>query len=167
MSVFETQITRSYKQEEIQQILNLAIAHQVEGGDFSHEQLVEIAAELCISTESLQLAQQEWLVQQKDQQKRDQFNSYRHRKLQRNFGKYLIVNIFLVCLNLLTSGQLSWSLYILLFWGLGLGLSAWSTYQSEGEEYQRSFQKWQRQQQLKQVANSLYTRVNNWLNTAA
>ncbi len=163
MTVFERQIARSYQQEDIQQILNLAIARQSDGGEFSRQQLLEIAAELSISTESLVQAEQEWLLQQQQRQKHQEFNLYRRSQLKRRFGKYLIVNLFLVCLNLLTAGQLSWSLYILLFWGLGLGLHAWDTYQLQGEHYERAFQKWYRKHQLTQVAHSLYSRINNWL----
>lgn len=167
MTVFESKIPRSYHQEDIQQILNLAIARQPDGGELSREQLMEIAAELGISTESLLQAEQEWLLQQQERQKHHEFNFYRRSQLKRRFGKYLIVNLFLVCLNLLTAGQLSWSLYILLFWGLGLGLNAWDTYQSQGEEYERAFQKWYRKHQLTQVARSLYSRINNWLKAAS
>jgi hypothetical protein len=164
MTVFETQITRSYHQEDIQQILNLAIARQAKGGEFSREQLVEIAAELGISTESLLEAEREWLVQQGEQQKRAEFNIYRRGKLQKRLGKYLIVNSFLVALNLVNAGELSWSLYILLFWGLWLGLGAWNTYQLKGEEYEQAFRKWYRKHQLTQ---SIYTRINNWIKASS
>ena len=168
MTFFETEITRSYQQEDIQQILNLAIAHQAkDGGEFSREQLVEIAAELGISTQTLLEAEQEWLVQQEERQKHRDFNMYRHAQLKKRFGKYLIVNSFLVGLNLLTAGALSWSLYILLFWGLWLGLSAWNTYQLQGEEYERAFKKWYRKHQLRQTAYSIYTRINNWIKTSS
>ena len=164
MTVFETQITRSYHQEDIQQILNLAIARQAKGGEFSREQLVDIAAELGISTESLLEAEREWLVQQGEQQKRAEFNIYRRGKLQKRLGKYLIVNSFLVALNLVNAGELSWSLYILLFWGLWLGLGAWNTYQLQGQEYEQAFHKWYRKHQLTQ---SIYTRINNWIKAAS
>lgn len=163
MTVFNRQIIRSYHQEDIQQILNIAIARQSDGGEFSREQLMEIADELGISAENLFEAEQEWLIQQEQRQKHREFNLYRHGQLKKSFGKYLIVNSFLVGLNVLTAGELSWSLYILLFWGLGLGLNAWNTYQLEGEEYERAFQKWYRKHQLSQIARSLYSRVNTWI----
>ncbi|MGB7443630.1 MAG: 2TM domain-containing protein [Coleofasciculaceae cyanobacterium] len=163
MSALENKNSQPYHQEDIQQILNLAIARQTNSGEFSRDQLVEIALELGISGETLLTAEREWLLQQEARQKRTQFNIYRDSKFKKSFGKYLIVNTFLVCLNLLVAGQLSWSLYILLFWGLGLALKAWSTYQVDGEEYEQAFQKWYRQQQLAQVASSIYTRLNNWL----
>jgi hypothetical protein len=164
MTVFETQITRSYHQEDIQQILNLAIARQANGGEFSREQLVEIATELGISTDTLLEAERDWQIQQGDQQKRSEFNLYRRGKLQKRVGKYLIVNSFLVGLNFISAGELSWSLYILLFWGLGLGLGAWNTYQLQGEEYEQAFRKWYRKHQ---IAQSIYTRINSWIKAAS
>ncbi|HEY9729347.1 MAG TPA: 2TM domain-containing protein [Chroococcales cyanobacterium] len=166
MTVFNSKITRSYHQEDIQQILNIAIARQSDGGELSREQLMEIADELGISAENLLEAEQEWLIQQDQRQKHREFNLYRHSQLKKRFGKYLIVNSFLVGLNVLTTGELSWSLYILLFWGLGLGLNAWNTYQLEGEEYERAFQTWYRKHQLSKIARSLYSRVNTWIKSA-
>lgn len=167
MSAFETKTSRSYQQEDIQQILNLAIARQAnDGGEFSREQLVEIAAELGISTDTLWEAEQEWLVQQEQRQKHQAFNLYRRNQLKKRAGKYLIVNSFLVGLNLLTAGALSWSLYILLFWGVWLGVNAWNTYQLDGEEYDRAFQKWYRRYQLRSFTQTLYFRINNWLKAA-
>lgn len=166
MSVFETKTNRSYHQEDLQQILNLAIAHQASCDEFSREQLVEIAAEMGISPETLLRAEGEWLAQQDQRHQHRDFNLYRRSQLRQRFGKYVIVNSFLVGLNLVSAEQLSWSLYVLLFWGLGLGLNAWSTYQLQGEEYERAFQRWHRKQQLTQVANSVLTRLNSWLKMA-
>lgn len=160
MTVYEAKITRSYHQEDIQQILQIAIARQAHEGEFSREQLLEIAAELEISPESLEAAEREWLAQQGELQKRQDFNTYRRRKLQKRVGNYAIVNSFFVLLNLVSAGELSWSLYILLFWGLGLGLNTWNTYVSKGEDYERAFQNWYRQHQVKQSINNL---LNKWL----
>lgn len=150
MQVSETKITHIYNQEDIQQILQLAIARQANDGEFSREQLLEIAAELDISPECLQLAEQDWQIKQGEIVKRQDFNIYRRKKLQKNAGNYVIVNSFLVLLNLINTGSLSWSLYVLLFWGLGLGLKAWNTYNTDNEEYEKAFQLWSRNQQLRQ-----------------
>ncbi len=159
MTVSEAKIPRSYHQEDIQQILHIAIGRQAYEGEFSREQLLEIAAELEISPECLQMAEREWLTQKADIQKRQDFDTYRRGKLQKRFGNYVIVNSFLVLLNLISAGALSWSLYVLLFWGLGLGLNSWNTYQAKGEDYERAFQKWYRQHQMRQSIDSL---LNKW-----
>jgi len=154
MSVSESTTIQFYHQEELQQILNLAIVRQANGGEFSRTQLVEIAAELGISPANLQLAEQEWRLE---------FEQYRRSQLKQRLGKYIIVNGFLVVINLLSAGQLSWALYILLFWGAGLGLKTWNTYQLQGDAYEKAFQKWYRQQQLNQLTQSIFTRLNNWI----
>lgn len=164
MTVSATQITRSYNQDDIQQILASAIARQANDSEFTHEQLVEIAAELDISLECLQAAEQDWLAQQGELQKRQDFNIYRRGKLQKSLGKYAIVNTFLIPLNLVSAGEISWSLYILLFWGLGLGLNAWNAYQSDGEDYERAFQQWYRKHQIKQSINTFFNKFLNAYN---
>lgn len=159
MTVSDTRIMQTYHQEDIQQILQIAIARQAYEGEFSREQLLEIAAELEISPECLQVAEQEWLAKQTDSQKRQEFNKFRRRKLQKRFGKYAISNSFLLLLDLVSGGGLSWSLYILLFWGLFVGLDTWNTYQSQGEEYEIAFQNWQRKHQIKQSITNFLNRL--------
>jgi len=150
------QITRYYSQEDIQKILQVAISRQSNDGEFTREQLLEIASELEISPESLELAEKEWLSQQGELQKREEFNIYRRGRFQKRFGKYVIINSFLMLLNLVGAGHLTWSLYILLFWGLGLGLNAWNAWQSDGEDYERAFQQWYRQSQWRESFSSFF-----------
>ncbi len=163
MTTFETKIARSYSQEDIQQILSIAIARQSDDSEFSYEQLVEIAEELEISPESLQQSEIEWRSQNTIVRQQQNFDLYRRNRLKKRFGNYAIANSFLVLLDLLNSGDLSWSLYILLIWGLKVGLDTWNTYYSKGEEYERAFQKWHRQNQLKQSVNTFVGNINKWL----
>jgi len=149
---------RCYSQEDVQQILHLAIARQAEDKEFSYQELREIAEDLEISPEMLQLAEGEWLDQQKDIVKRQAFNKYRRGRLKKHAGRYVIINSFFVGLDLLTSHHFTWSPYISLFWGAGLGLNTWNTMQSQGEDYEKAYQRWHRQHQLKQTFNSLVTK---------
>ena len=159
MTVSDSRIARTYHQEDIQQILQIAIARQAYQGEFSHEQLVEIAEELEISPECLQVAEQEWLAKQADNRHRLEFNQHRRRRLQKRIGNYVIVNAFFVMLSLISSGGLSWLLYISVFWGLFLGLDAWNTYQSQGEDYEKAFQRWQRRNQVQRTINKFLDRL--------
>lgn len=162
MAAFETRVTRTYSQEDIQQILNLAIATEADDKDkeFSYEQLLEIAAELEISLETLKQAERDWLEQQGEIQHRQAFNTYRQSKFKKRFGNYAIVNAFLLSVDLLRGGGLSWSLYILLCCGLAAGLDGWNTFQTKGEEYELAFQRWRRKHQVKKFFNTF---VNKWL----
>ena len=51
-----------YRQEDAQQILQLAIARQAEEGELSRVQLFEIAAELNIAPADIQAAELEWFA---------------------------------------------------------------------------------------------------------
>jgi hypothetical protein len=163
MAAFETQSTSSYTQEDVQQILQLAIAHQANNQEkeFSYEQLLEIAAELAIPPETLKLAERDWRATKGEILQRQAFNNYRKERFKKRFGKFAIVNTVLLLVDLISGGGLSWSLYILLFWGLGISLDAWNTFQTKGEEYEIAFQNWYRKHQLKQVLNKF---VNKFLN---
>ncbi|MEC4814636.1 MAG: 2TM domain-containing protein [Scytonema sp. PMC 1069.18] len=162
MTAFNDKVNRTYSQEDVQQILHLAIAHQAndQNQEFSYQQLVEIAEELNISSDLLRQAERDWVEQQGEMQQRQAFNTYRQSKFKRRFGKYTIFNIFLVSLDMLTDGGLSWSLYILLGCGFALGLDAWNTFQTQGEEYEMAFQRWRRNHQVKKFFNTV---VNKWL----
>ncbi|AFY88141.1 2TM domain-containing protein [Chroococcidiopsis sp. CCNUC1] len=158
-TVVDNKLVQTYHQEDIQQILQIAIARQAYEGEFSRQQLLEIAAELEISPECLQLAEQEWLNQQSDSQERQKFNLDRRKKLQKRFGNYGLVNIFFILLDLVSGGGLSWSLYILLSLSFLLGLDVWNKSQIQGEEYEKAFQNWKRRHQIKRSINSLLDRL--------
>jgi hypothetical protein len=86
----------TYDREDIQQILNLAIARQAdrENSEFSRDQLIEIATELGIPRESLQAAEREWQERQHIDRRHQEFNLYRHQQFQHKSGKYLIISGF-------------------------------------------------------------------------
>jgi len=163
MTTSETKIVRSYSQEDIQQILSIAIARQSDDSEFSYQQLVEIAEELEITPESLQQSEIDWRSQNTIVRQKQTFDLYRRNRLQKKVGNYAIANSFLVLLDLLNSGDLSWSLYIMLIWGLKVGLDSWNTYYSNSEEYERAFQKWTGRNQLKQSVNTFVGNINKWL----
>lgn len=158
-TVVDNKLVRTYHQEDIQQILQIAIARQAYEGEFSRQQLLEIAAELEISPECLQLAEQEWVTQQSDSQERQKFNLDRRKRLQKRFGNYGLVNIFFILLDLISGGGLSWSLYILLSLSFLLGLDVWNKSQIQGEEYEKAFQNWKRRHQIKRSINTFLDRL--------
>jgi hypothetical protein len=142
MSASDLQPPQFYSPEEIQQILQLAIARQADKGELSRQHLWEIATELEIEPRSLEAAEQDWLKGKVIQQKRQEFDRYRSEQFKHKAVKYLIANVFFVSLNLISAGMLSWSLYILLLWGLKLTLDAWNTFQVKGDAYEKDFQNW-------------------------
>ncbi len=153
------QMAQDYRQDEAQQILQLAIARQARNDELSRAQLLEIAEELGISPDEIQVAEGEWQARKVEAEQRQAFNALRRSKWQRQAVNYLIVNAFLVLLNLVTGHTLSWALYILLGWGVGLALGAWRAYQTQGEEHEKAFQFWRRKRQLKQSVGVFLDRL--------
>ena len=154
-------LTRSYSQEDVQQILNIALAqHPNTDTALSYAQLLEIADELRIAPETLQLAENKWLVQQSSSAKFQEFDTYRRSKFQDKLGKYTITNACLVALNFLTGFGVPWSLYVLIFWGMGFGLDAWKFFfQRQGQAYQRAFQNWERKQKIHKSITGLIDKL--------
>ncbi|MBR8826996.1 MAG: 2TM domain-containing protein [Gomphosphaeria aponina SAG 52.96 = DSM 107014] len=151
-----------YSQAEIQEILNLAIARQTaqtEKEELSREQLQEIATELGIDSNCLETAEIDWLALKSKQQKHKDFQNYRRGIFKQKAGKYLIFNSFFVGLNILGAGAISWSLYILLIWGLKLSLEGWQTFQAQGRGYEIAFSRWQLKQEMKQSAVTIWRRL--------
>jgi hypothetical protein len=153
----------TYTQDDIQQILHLALTKQSRNGDleFSHQQLVEIAEEMNIGLDTLQSAKQDWLTHQSSSQQRGEFDRYRQQKFKKGLGNYAIVNFFLVGINVLVLGGpgFLWSLYVLGFWGMGVALKGWNLYHLAGEDYDRQLQKWNSNRKIRQSVHSLIAKV--------
>ncbi|TVQ43661.1 MAG: hypothetical protein EA365_12130 [Gloeocapsa sp. DLM2.Bin57] len=151
-----SQYQQYYNTEAVQEILQIAIARKGEQGDLSREQLWEIAAELDIQPEYIQAAEQDWLNRQQVNLKKQEFDLYRREELKQSLGKYIIINGFLITINLLSGGTLSWSLYIILFWGAGISLKTWKTLQTNGKIYEQEFERWYIRQEVKRSLGNFW-----------
>lgn len=161
MTFSEQSLTRAYSQEDVQQILNIALAQYPSSDtELSYAQLLEIAEELRISPDTLQLAENKWLSQKGVTNKRLEFDAYRKSKFQDKLGKYAITNACLVALNFLTGFGVPWSLYVLICWGMSFGLDAWKFfYQRQGQAYDRAFQNWERKQKIQKSITGLIDKL--------
>ncbi len=149
-----------YSQDDVQQILRLAIARQThEQDDLSRSQLLEIADEMGFSAQELDEAERAWLLRKDQMGLEEQFDLYRQQRFKQSSTKYLIVNGFLVALDLMAGGGLGFSLYVIVGWGLGLTMEGRRTYALKGEEYDRRFQKWRRKRALKQSVDGIVNRI--------
>lgn len=147
-----------YRQDEVQQILHIAIARQASTGELTRSQMIEIAEEMGISLAELHAAETEWLQQRRVDQERHLFDQYRRTRFRHRVTRYVIVNAFLIILNVVTAGHISWALYPLIGWGMGIALGGWQTFQRQGDLYENAFTKWQRQRQLKQTVGRVLDR---------
>ncbi|OKH17604.1 2TM domain-containing protein [[Limnothrix rosea] IAM M-220] len=154
----------TYQVEDIQEILQLAIARREEDSELTRTQLEEIAADLGIPQTDLVVAEETWRSQKIVNQKKQEFNQHRRHLLKNKTTRFAIINAFLLGLNTLGAGHPSWSLYILLIWGLFFSLKSWQLWQTSGENYETEFQRWDRKTQLKESVQTLWQKTQKFLN---
>jgi 2TM domain len=163
MNSSEQSLTRSYSQEDVQQILNIALAqYPQQDTELSYTQLLEIADEMRISPDTLKLAETSWLTQQRSTNKFKEFELHRKLKFQGKLGTYLIVNGVLVSFNLLLAGGfgIPWSLWILSIWSIGFGLNTWKFFfQRQGQAYERAFKNWERKRKIHKSITGLIDKL--------
>jgi cation transport ATPase len=147
-------VAERYDEESIQQILQLAIARHPQKTELSRSQLIEIAEDLGISPDDLHAAEKEWHLKKQTEAEHEAFQGYQQERLRHSVAKYLIINTFLLLINLWMNNTLSWSIHIALIWGLFLALQAWQAYHTEGEGYEKAFHRWRLRQQVGQSLKS-------------
>ncbi len=146
-----------YSEEAAREILKRAVDLQGLDRDFSRQQLLEMADELGISPDALAKAEQGWMAEQgtleerrAEEAERRTFERERRRGYYSHLATYLIINTFLFFINLISSPGEFWFFYPLLGWGIGLAFHTWSTFQSDGDEYEEEFIKWRATREIKQ-----------------
>ena len=163
MSMTASPASETYQVEDIQEILQLAIARREADSELTRAQLEEIAADLGIPQTDLVLAEKTWRSQKIINRKKHDFNLYRRELLKTKTIRFGIVNLFLLGINTLDAGYPSWSLYILLIWGLGFSLDSWQLWQTSGDKYEAEFERWDRKKQLKESVQTIWQKTQQFL----
>ncbi|MEO1131965.1 MAG: 2TM domain-containing protein [Cyanobacteria bacterium J06639_1] len=110
-----------YSAEQVQQILVRAM-NQQEAEGFSRSQLEEMAAELNVSPSALAEAEHQYDAESAFPVKTQEAPRDRRSAWREELKTYAAVNTFLLVLNVWISGAVTWAIYPLLGWGLGLVL---------------------------------------------
>jgi hypothetical protein len=156
-------MSQLYSHHEVQEILNLAIARQSNGGDLTRRQLLEIGEEMGLTAQDVQRAEDEWRSLDTESKERKMFRHYRHLQVRHHAIKYVIVNGFFLALNYITTGLwvFPWSLWVALLWGMFLALDGWSAMQTEGIRFERRFQRWRQRRWLQRSVRQIAGRFFN------
>jgi fatty acid desaturase len=150
-----------YPAEDAQQILQLAISRQVESGELSRTQLLEIAEELGIAATTLTAAEQEWQLRKFELAEQRQFDQHRRQRFQHRLARFVIFGGFSLGLNFLVGGWLTWPIYLLFGpWGLKLAWDAWRIYQPNEYSYAQEFEQWRRRKQVKRAVGRFFSWIS-------
>lgn len=145
---------RFYTPEEVKAILNRAIELSEREEPFSRAHLLEMARDLGISEDAVCQAEEEWLGRQEEEEERAAFIAKRHQEFREHLVAFVLVNLFLVVLNLIVSPSFFWAIFPILGWGLGLAFHAMETLPTSGPKFEAEFQKWRKRQRLKKHITS-------------
>ncbi|MBD0334184.1 MAG: 2TM domain-containing protein [Cyanobacteria bacterium Co-bin13] len=147
-----------YPAEDAQQILQIAIARETESGELSRSQLLEIAADLGIASETLLAAEQEWQVRKFELADQKLFDQQRRQRFQHGLSQFVIFGGFSLGLNFLIGGWLIWPIYLIFGpWALKLAWDAWRIYQHNDYTYSQEFERWRRKKQVKRAVNRFFS----------
>ena len=111
----------AYSDEAVQAILGKALELS-SAKPYSAQQLQEMAAELNISPDVLAAAETDWQDRQANLALTQAAQEKRQRRRRQQWQQYALVSVFLVGLDLVTSGGLTWAIFPVMGWGLGLAL---------------------------------------------
>ena len=109
-----------YSDDQVQQILVHALDQSTQKSEgFSRSQLEEMATDLGISSEALTRAEQNYQALPAPTQS-DPVQKEKQQEFRQQLRTYAVVNAFLLALNFILSGTITWAIYPLLGWGMGL-----------------------------------------------
>ncbi|NER83499.1 MAG: 2TM domain-containing protein [Leptolyngbya sp. SIO1D8] len=115
------QAENSYSPEAVQSILSHALELQATAAT-SFEQLQEMAADLNIAPEVLTVAEQNWRSHQAEiAQQTEQLQKQQHQHYQA-WIQYGLGSALLIGINVATAGTITWAVFPVLGWGLGVCL---------------------------------------------
>lgn len=132
---------------DVEQILKLA----VRSAGFSDEEALRqrlhaAGAELGLTDAQIAAAEERYKEEKAEMLERAEFESYAVKEFWEHFWAYIIVNAGLVAFDLFGDGRLSWAMWPLIGWGIGLAFHAYSVYFPSQEGYEEEFMKWRGRQ---------------------
>jgi hypothetical protein len=134
-----------YSEEDVKEILERALALQ--GREFSREHLEEMAQELGISAEQLEVAEQRWLEERATRAERVAFIAERRRDAARSLAVYAAVAVFiyLAFLSRLFILPVLAMVAVIPMFFVGLVLIvevSQAFFQTEGDGFDQEYEKW-------------------------
>lgn len=133
-------MNRKYTNEEVEQIIKIALRSKTDSGSISLDNIYDIAKELNIDPAAVQNAVNEFESKGDIEAIREEFIRKRRKSFFDHLTSYLAVNSFLVILNLIT-GDFFWAIFPILGWGLGVFFDGMSKLRYDEEEFQKFYKK--------------------------
>lgn len=134
-------MNRKYTNEEVEQIIKIALRSKQDSGAISLDNIYDIAKELNIDPAAVQTAVNEFESMGDVDAIREEFIRKRRKGFFDHLTSYLVINSFLVILDLVTGNGINWAYFPLLGWGLGVFFDGMSKLRYDEEEFQKYYKK--------------------------
>jgi hypothetical protein len=152
---------RFYEEDEAELILRRAASLSSPESGMTYDRILETAAELGISAEAVQRAEQEVTVERKEKALKKAFDASQKQAFFGHLASFLTVNAFLLIINLATSREELWFYWPLLGWGFGLVAHAKHMFMRSGATYQAEFARWKAARDPSNVTRQVEASGNN------
>lgn len=138
---------RIRNEEDIEEILRLAVRQGHEGTTDLRQRLQETANELGISPEALATAEKQYFSKQGVESELKEYQESRKRGAMGHLISYLVVNLGLFFISQVSDKGDNWYLFPLIGWGIGLFIHLGSVFFVKPAITDDEFRSWRRQKQ--------------------
>jgi hypothetical protein len=149
---------KRYSDEEAREILKRAVDFQQQDEfEYTRDQLFDIGREMGLSQEAIVKAEQAYVGKRgvetpvvpkttsfeiPVEEEEIAFRRHRMQEFRQHLNAYGIVMTFLFLINLFTGMDDIWFVYPALGWGIGVAFHFFHFRQTEGDDYEKEFDKW-------------------------
>jgi hypothetical protein len=141
---------------DVEQILKLAVRNAGYSDEEAlRQRLHAAAAELGLSDAQVAAAEEKYKLEKAESIERAEFESYAVKEFWEHFWAYVIVNGGMIAFDLFADGRLSWAMWPLIGWGIGLAFHAYGIYFPSKEGYDEEFAKWRSRRQRRRKRRGL------------
>jgi hypothetical protein len=137
-------MSKVYTKEELDQILKMALESKTtKTGVVDYDNLLEIAKELNIDENAVKEAIAKMEAKKNISLDKTKYIKSQRMKFLKHLTSFIIVNTFLVLSDFASSGglYLSWSIYPILGWGIGLAFDAFDKLSFDEEKFEKKKRK--------------------------
>jgi hypothetical protein len=130
-----------YSDDDAEEILKLASRRSMDG-TVTRQKLLETAAELGISPEAVEEAEQALQQNREETAFRSEFDRRRRTGFLNELVGAVLTCTFLAFVNYFTEGRLDWVFWVILGLGFKVAKTGWEVFGESGDDYDKAFRKW-------------------------
>lgn len=136
---------------DVEQILKIAVRKSGLSDDEAlRQRLLAAGHELGLTEAQIAAAENEYRTRKAEETDLAEYRAEVRREFMEHFWSYVIVNAGLVGINVFTKGTISWALWPILGWGIGIAFHAVYTFATRTESFQTGFEEWKKRRQRRE-----------------